>query len=85
MGSSGGQVRQRASGLWEGRYVAAGGRRCSVYAKTKRQAQEKMRAALTAADHGIRPLAGRATVGAYLEEWLATSVESRCRPSTAAS
>jgi len=40
---SGGNVRQRPDGLWEGRYYAADGRRRSVYRKTKREAQEALR------------------------------------------
>ena len=85
MTSGGGQVRQRPNGLWEGRYVGADGRRHSVYAKTRRQAQEKMRTALSAADHGIRPTVGRMTVGDWLDEWVLTSVVPRNRPRTAES
>jgi integrase len=82
MSGSGGQIRQRKSGLWEGRYVGADHRRHSVYGRTRRDAQEKMRAALMAADHGIRPASGRLTVDAWLEEWLMTSVQPRNRPRT---
>ena len=82
MSGSGGQIRQRPNGLWEGRYVGADHRRHSVYAKTRKEAQERLRTALTAADNGIRPNASRVTVGAWLEEWLSTSVEQRCRPAT---
>lgn len=80
--SSGGNVRQRPDGLWEGRYVGADHRRHSVYAKTKREAQEKLRAALMAADSGVRPATGRVTLGAWLDEWLVTTVEPRNRPRT---
>ncbi len=83
MSGSGGQIRQRPTGLWEGRYVGADRRRHSVYGKTKREAQERMRAALMAADNGIRPMRGRETVAGWLEEWLATSVTPRRRPRTA--
>ncbi len=79
--SSGGGVRLRPDGRWEGRYMAAG-RRHSIFAKTKREAQERLRHALLEADHGIRPIAGRTTVAQYLEEWLETSVATRCRPRT---
>jgi integrase len=82
MSGSGGQIRQRPNGLWEGRYVGADHRRHSVYAKTRKEAQERLRTALTAADNGIRPNVSRVTVGAWLEEWLSTSVEQRCRPAT---
>ena len=81
--NSGGMIRQHpARGLWEARYVGADGRRHSLYAKTRREAQERLRGALTDADHGIRPIGNCATVAAYLEEWLVTL---RVRPRTAES
>lgn len=81
--TTGGMIRQHpARGLYEARYVGADGRKHSVYAKTRREAQERLRSALTAADNGIVPVRGRQTVGAYLDVWLSTSVEQRCRPRT---
>ena len=81
--NSGGMIRQHpARGLWEARYVGADGRRHSLYAKTRREAQERLRGALTDADHGIRPIGNRTTVAAYLEERLVTL---RVRPRTAES
>jgi integrase len=78
---SGGSVRQRSNGLWEARF-RQDGRQRSVYGKTKREAQERLRVALTAADNGLRPVAQRVTVGAFLAEWLAGSVATRNRPRT---
>jgi integrase len=52
--------------------------------KTKREAQERLRAALTAADNGIRPIRDRGTVAAYLADWLA-DVSAHVRPRTAES
>ena len=72
-----------ARDLWEARYVGADGRRHSVYATTRKAAQERLRVALTGADHGVRPVGQRLTTGAYLDAWLTTSVRIRCRPSTA--
>jgi integrase len=84
--TTGGSIRHHATrDLWEGRYVAADGRRHSVYAKTRREAQERLRAALSARDNGIRPAGRQLTVSAWLDEWLGTSVAARCRPSTARS
>jgi site-specific recombinase XerC len=60
----------------------ADGRKHSVYAKTKREAQERLRAAQTAADQGIRPVGLQLTVAAFLEDWLSTSVAPRLRPRT---
>lgn len=84
MPRSSGGVRQRPTGLWEGQYVVAGRRR-SVYGRTKREAEEKLRAARVAIDNGIRPIAGRATVGSFLADWLDSSVATRNKPSTLAS
>jgi integrase len=81
--TTGGSVRHHATrDLWEARYVGSDGRRHSVYARTERAAQERLREALLAADHGIRPVGSQLTVGAFLEDWLATSVRQRCRPRT---
>jgi len=79
MTSGGGQVRQRPNGLWEGRYFAAGGRRHSIYGKTMREALEKMRTALTAADNGLRPIRDRGTVEAFLADWLESTAPTSDR------
>ena len=84
--TTGGSVRHHATrNLWEARYTGSDGRRHSVYAPTERQAQERLRAALSAADHGIRPVGMQRTTGSYLAEWVDTSVRQRCRPRTAES
>ena len=84
--TTGGSVRHHATReLWEARYTGSDGRRHSVYAPTRREAQERLRAALSAKDHGIRPVGQRLTVGAYLDEWIETSVRQRCRARTAES
>lgn len=84
MRTTGGNVRHHASrDLWEARYVGADGRRHSVYRKTKGAAQEALRAALSARDHGIPPVGLKLKTADYLEEWIETSVRQRCRPRTA--
>lgn len=81
--TTGGNVRHHATrDLWEARYVGADGRRHSIYAKTRRAAQERLRTALQGADHGIRPIGQQLPVAVYLDDWLATSVSQRCRPTT---
>jgi integrase len=74
-----GNVRQRPNGTWEARYRASDGRRRSVYGRTKREASDRLRAALRAADAGIRPVDQRLSTGAYLEDWLAHHINVRPR------
>ncbi|MCA1572699.1 MAG: tyrosine-type recombinase/integrase [Chloroflexi bacterium] len=82
--TTGGSVRHHATrNLWEARYVGADGRRHSLYAGTEREAQARLRTALLAADHGIRPIGNQLTVSAFLDDWLTTSVHQRCRTRTA--
>lgn len=81
---SGGNVRRRKNGLWEGRYWQHGRQR-AVYARSYREAQEKLRQALARADAGMQIPTNRTTTAAFLEEWLETSVRPRLRPATVAS
>jgi hypothetical protein len=55
-----------------------------VVREAKREAQERLRAALTAADNGIRPVRDRSTVADYLDDWCA-AVAAHVRPRTAES
>jgi integrase len=70
--------------LWQARYVGADGRRHSIYTRTEREAQERLRAALAAADHGTRPLSQQLTVAAFLNDWAELAL-TRLRPRTAES
>jgi integrase len=81
-GAGEGTIRQRPDGLWEARWRTPDGRRHSLYAKTRKLASEKLRAALAAADQGISPPRQQLTVGAWLDLWIATSVAGRLRPRT---
>ena len=81
--ATGGMIREHpARQLWEARYTAADGRKRSLYTKTRREAQERLRTALLEADHNIVPVRERVTVGVYLEDWLTSSVQPRCRART---
>ena len=71
-----GMLRQRPNGSWEARYVAADGRKRSVYRKTKREATDALRDALGQADVGVLPVDRRLTTAQYLEDWL----EHHARP-----
>jgi integrase len=81
--TTGGSIDYHAArNLWRARYVGADGRRHAVYAKSRREAQERLRTALRDADHGIRPVSQQLVVGTFLDDWLA-AVQQRVRPRTA--
>src|SRR5688500_707834 len=77
-----GSIKHRADGLWEARISLAGGKRRSFYGKTRREAQDKLRAALRDLDAGLDLSAGRQTVAQYMTRWLADTAKPRVRPST---
>jgi integrase len=77
-----GLIRQRPGGLWEARHTAADGRKHSLYAKTKREATDRLRDALRDAEHGVRPVSQQLTTAEYLDEWIESLA---VRPRTAVS
>jgi integrase len=81
--ATGGTIDAKPSrGLWRARYVGADGRRHALYAKTRREVQERLREALAASDRGIRPVSHQLTLGAFLEDWLEHHVRLSRRPRT---
>lgn len=80
-GQGEGSIRQRSNGRWEARYRAADGRTRSIYSATRREAVDRLRAALQERQQGIRPPDGRLTVSAFLADWLEGS-RQRIRPRT---
>src|SRR5918992_1315402 len=77
-----GSIKQRTDGLWEARVSLPGGKRRSLYGKTRREAQDKLRGALRDLDAGLDLAAGRQTVGHYMARWLADVAKPKVRPST---
>ena len=59
-----------------------GGKRKSLYGKTRREAQEKLRAALRDLNAGLDLAAGRQTVGRFLDDWLENTAKPALRPKT---
>jgi integrase len=84
-GNGEGTIYRRSDGRWEGRidlgYVNGRRVRRSVYGRTRREVQEKLRKALSDVSRGLPLLDERTTVGAFLEQWLET-VRNRIRPTT---
>lgn len=75
-GNGEGTITKRADGRWEAK-VDVGlderghRKRDSIYAKTRGEVKDKLKAALNAQDDGMLAKARRETVGAFLERWVA--------------
>jgi len=78
-----GSIRERADGTWEARISLPGGKRRSFYGKTRKEAQDALRAALRDVDAGVDLGTGRQTVAQYLAKWLEASVRPSVRVRTA--
>lgn len=79
-GNGEGTIRQRTDGRWEGRALQADGRPKSVYARTRAEVVEMLRALLNARAGGTVVASDKSRVDAYLREWLDSA-----RPSLKAS
>ena len=80
-GAREGSIYKRADGYWTGAVTDTPGHRKVIYAKTRGEVAEKMKALLRAQQKGVPLAVGRLSVGAYLERWLA-GAESSVRGST---
>jgi len=83
-GNHSGSVTQLPDGRWQARasYWEGGVlKRKAVYAKTRAEAERKLRALLHQLDRGLRPAPERLTVGQFLEDWFAVH-RGRLRPTT---
>ncbi len=80
--NSEGSIAQRKDGLWEARITLPGGRRRSLYAKTKAEALKKMEEAKGKIAGGLRLGPERLTVHGWLEQWLRDTVAYSKRTGT---
>ncbi|CAA9560368.1 MAG: hypothetical protein AVDCRST_MAG73-3629, partial [uncultured Thermomicrobiales bacterium] len=81
-GHNEGNIKQRTDGLWEARVSLPGGKRKSLYGKTRKDVQDKLRAALRDLDAGLDLGTARQTVGQFLDTWLADVVKPTLAPKT---
>jgi integrase len=78
-------TRHKKSGLYMARYTVqtpAGPKRKTIYGKTRRKVDEKLTAAKSDRDKGLRFDAENQTLGEYLDSWLKGSVRGSVRQST---
>ncbi|HEY8601215.1 MAG TPA: tyrosine-type recombinase/integrase [Thermomicrobiales bacterium] len=80
-GNGEGSIYQRADGTWRAQALL-NGKRHGVSAKTRREAQTKLRQLLGEAERGILPPAEKITLNDHIERWLETVVRHSVRPRT---
>jgi len=81
-GNSEGSIKQRADGRWEARVSLPDGTRKSLYAKTRKDVQGKLKATLRNIDKGLDVRADLTTVGQFLDRWLTEVALHTVRPKT---
>ena len=77
-----GTVYPRSDGRWGATILLADGSRGTVYARTERDALEKMRELMRARDKGMPVITSNQTTGKYLEQWLEDTARPSVRPKT---
>lgn len=83
-GHNEGNIRERSDGTWEARVSLANGKRKSFYGKTRKEVQDKLRAALRDLDAGIDLGTSNQTVSQFLDRWLTDVVDPAKSAKTAA-
>jgi len=84
-GNGEGSITRRKDGLYMACYTvetATGAKRKTLYAKTRKEASERLTEALAQARKGITADAGAMSLGAFIERWLEDSVRGSVRQST---
>src|SRR5215210_2239812 len=82
-GNGEGSITKRKDGLYMARYTvetATGTKRKTIYAKTRREAAERLSEALADRDKGLVFDAGSTTVGEYVTRWLEDSAKGNLAP-----
>ncbi len=75
-------IKQRTDGRWEAQVSLPGGKRKSYYGRTRKEAQDRLRAALRDVDAGLDLGSSRQTVGQFLDRWLEDVVKPAKAPKT---
>jgi integrase len=84
-GNGEGTISRRKNGGWMVQYyvyTAKGGKRKTLYGKTRVEAARKLARALSDRENGLTFDAGKITLGEYLDRWLTDSVRGTVRLST---
>ena len=77
-----GSIYQRKDGRWAGAITLENRKRKTFYGETRKEVQEKLKAALYEQQQGTLVVGPQQTLGAYLEKWLEQVVRLTKRPNT---
>ena len=80
-GNGEGTIYQLPDGRWRAQATIAG-KRTGVYGRTRREAQQKLRQLLGAAERGLLPPAEKLTLARHVERWLEDVVRHTRKPRT---
>ena len=72
----------KSDGRWVAALILPNGKRKYLYAKTRKEVADKLKAAMKDLDAGVDLGAGRLTVAQYLDKWLAASVKPSVKVKT---
>lgn len=77
-----GTIYQRPDGLWSAQVSLPDGKRKTVYAKTRKEVQDKLTATLSDVRQGLPVPTRQTTVGQFLDTWLTEVIKPRLRWTT---
>jgi len=81
-GNNEGSIYKRADGRWAAALTLPGGKRRTLYGKTRQEVARKLTVAIRDRDTGVPVTPQRQTVGQFLQKWVEDSVRPTVRPST---
>ncbi len=84
-GHNEGHIYHRDDGRWEAKLSLPNGKRKSFYARSRKEAQDALRAAQRDLDAGLDLGTAKRTVAAFLDHWLVDVAKPSVRPKTYAS
>jgi len=77
-----GSITHRKDGRWQCQISIGGGERKTLYGKTKKEVQEKLRLAINEQKQGVLSTGPQQTLEAYIRRWVEDVYKPSVRPST---
>jgi integrase len=81
-GNGEGTITQRKNGTWEARITLEDGKRKSIYGKTRKEVQDKLKVALREQQQGTLVTASQQKLEDFLNDWLENTQKHSVKPRT---